>query len=55
MADYERRGLVRFPDPAQRERIFAWLNRRPSMVTRPEEVDFTPYWKRPIPPSYFPD
>jgi len=55
MADYERRGLVRFPDTAQRERIFAWLNRRPSMVTRPEEVDFTPYWKRPIPPSYFPD
>jgi hypothetical protein len=55
MADYERRGLVRFPDPAQRERIFAWLNRRPSMVTRSEEVDFTPYWKRPIPPSYFPD
>jgi hypothetical protein len=55
MTDYERRGLVRFSDPAQRERIFAWLNRRPSMVTRPEEVDFTPYWKRPIPPSYFPD
>jgi hypothetical protein len=55
MADYERRGLVRFSDAAQRERVFAWLNRRPSMVTRPEEVDFTPYWKRPIPPSYFPD
>ncbi len=55
MADYERRGLLRFSDPAQRERVFAWLNRRPSMVTRPEEVDFTPYWERPIPPSYFPD
>jgi hypothetical protein len=55
MADYERRGLVRFSNAAQRKRIFAWLNRRPSMVTRPEEVDFTPYWKRPIPPSYFPD
>ncbi|HKA39680.1 MAG TPA: hypothetical protein VKD25_07925 [Burkholderiales bacterium] len=55
MRDYERRGLVRFTDAAQRERVFAWLNRRPSMVTRPEEVDFTPYWKRPIPPSYFPD
>lgn len=55
MADYERRGLVRFSDTAQRERVFAWLNRRPSMVTRPADVDFTPYWKRPIPPSYFPD
>jgi hypothetical protein len=55
MADYERRGFVRFSDQAQRERVFAWLNRRPSMVTRPEDVDFTPYWKLPIPPSYFPD
>jgi hypothetical protein len=55
LADYERRDLVRFSDAAQRERVFTWLNRRPSMVTRPEEVDFTPYWKRPIPPSYFPD
>ena len=55
LADYERRGLVRFSDASQRERVFTWLNRRPSMVTRPEEVDFTPYWKRPIPPSYFPD
>lgn len=55
LADYEKRGLVRFADPEQRERIFAWLGRRPSMVVRPAEVDFTPYWKRPIPPSYFPD
>jgi hypothetical protein len=55
LADYERRDLVRFSDATQRERVFTWLNRRPSMVTRPEEVDFTPYWKRPIPPSYFPD
>jgi hypothetical protein len=55
LADYEHRGLVRFSDAAQRERVFGWLGRRPSMVTRPEEVDFTPYWKRPIPPSYFPD
>lgn len=31
------------------------LAARPSMVIAPGEVDFTPYWKRPIPPSYFPD
>jgi hypothetical protein len=55
LAEYERRGLVRFSDPAQRERVFAWLKRRPSIVVQPGEVDFTPYWKRPIPPSYFPD
>jgi len=55
VADYERRGLVRFPDAALRERLFAGLGSRPSMVVPPEQVDFTPYWKRPIPPSYFPD
>jgi hypothetical protein len=55
IADYERRGLLRFRDVAQREHLYAWLARRPSMVTPPEEVDFTPYWRRPIPPSYFPD
>ena len=26
-----------------------------SIVVPPDQVDFTPYWKRPIPPSYFPD
>jgi len=25
------------------------------MVVPPARVDFAPYWKRPIPPSYYPD
>jgi hypothetical protein len=55
VADYERRGLLRFSDAGLRERLSARLEARPSMVVAPERVDFTPYWKRPIPPSYFPD
>lgn len=55
VADYERRGLLRFSDSGWRERLFTRLGARPSMVVPPERVDFTPYWKRPIPPSYFPD
>jgi len=55
LEDYERRGLLRFSDAQQRERLFALLATRPSMVLAPGQVDFTPFWKRPIPPSYFPD
>ena len=55
IADYERRGLLRFSDLRLRERLFETLAARPSIELAPEQVDFTPYWKRPIPPSYFPD
>jgi hypothetical protein len=55
IADYERRGLLEFADVALRERVYAVLEHPPSMVVPPDRVDFTPYWKRPIPSSYFPD
>jgi hypothetical protein len=53
--DYERRGLLQFSDAQLRERLFALLATRPQMTLAPGQVDFTPYWKKPIPPSYFPD
>ena len=55
IADYEREGLLEFADAGLRERVYAMLQQSPSMVVPPDRVDFTPYWKRPIPPSYFPD
>ena len=55
LEDYERRGLLQFSDAQLRERLFALLSTRPGMTLAPGEVDFTPYWKKPIPPSYFPD
>ena len=55
IADYERQGLLEFADAGLRERVYAMLQQPPSMVVPPDRVDFTPYWKRPIPPSYFPD
>ena len=55
IADYERQGLLQFADTALRERVYAVLEHPPSMVVPHDRVDFTPYWKRPIPPSYFPD
>ncbi len=55
IADYERHGLLEFADADLRERFYAMLQQPPSMVVPPDRVDFTPYWKRPIPPSYFPD
>ena len=35
--------------------LYETLAARPSIMLAPEQVGFTPYWKRPIPPSYFPD
>jgi hypothetical protein len=55
IADYERLGLLQFADTGLRERVYAMLEHPPSMVVPPGRVEFTPYWKRPIPPSYFPD
>jgi len=53
--DYERRGLVEFPDARLREALFALMSRAPARTIPPDQVDFTPYWKQPIPPSYFPE
>lgn len=53
--DYERRGLLQFPEPRLRERLFSLLTTPPAIPIAEEQVDFTPYWKRPIPSSYFPD
>lgn len=55
IAEYERRGLLRFPDARLRSSVYALLETRPATVLPPEQVDFTPYWRRPIPPSYYPD
>jgi len=55
IANYEREGLLEFADAELRERVYAALRRPPPMVVPPGRVDFTPYWKQPIPPSYYPD
>jgi len=55
LEDYEGRGLLQFSDAQLRERLFALLAIRPQMTLTPDQVDFTPYWKKPIPSSYYPD
>jgi len=55
LKDYERNGLLQITDPVLLEQVNAVLDAKPSVVVPPEKVDFTPYWKRPIPASYFPD
>ena len=55
IADYERRGLVQFPDAHLRARLMRLMSRPPGNLVPPQEVDFTPYWRRPIPGSYYPD
>ncbi|HSC94675.1 MAG TPA: hypothetical protein VLC73_06880 [Burkholderiales bacterium] len=55
VADYERLGLLEIADAGLREHLYALLRRPPPRPVPPDRVDFTPYWTRPIPPSYFPD
>jgi hypothetical protein len=53
--DYERQGLLQFADAELRERLFALLAAPPAIPLAAGQVDFTPYWKQPIPSSYFPE
>jgi hypothetical protein len=55
IADYERQGRLEIVDTDLRDRFHAVLRQPPPMVVPPARVDFAPYWKRPIPPSYYPD
>jgi len=52
-ADYEQQGKLRFFDALLRGRFYEMLAEKPRSVVNPGEVDFTPYWRRPIPSSYF--
>ena len=55
IADYEHRGTLRFHDAALRARVLSLFGGPPQITVAPHQVDFTPYWRRPIPSSYFPD
>jgi hypothetical protein len=55
LRDYEERALLSIADTVLRAEVRATLAAKPLNVIPPDQVDFTPYWKRPIPPSYFPD
>lgn len=55
LEDYERRELLTFGDPALRGRFYAPLHKPPAVAVDADQADFTPYWRRPIVPSYFPD
>lgn len=54
-ADCEKQGRLQFHDMALREAFFALLAERPRFTVAQNELDFTPYWKRPIPGSYYKD
>lgn len=54
-ADCEKQGKLRFHDTALREAFFALLAESPRFTVAQNELDFTPYWKLPIPASYYKD
>lgn len=52
-ADCEKQGKLRFHDTALREAFFTLLAEKPRFIVEPGKADFTPYWKKPIPASYY--
>ena len=54
LREAEANGVVRFAEPRSREIFHEFMGRSGAAVPQGQE-DFTPYWRRPIPPSYFAD
>ena len=52
--DHVERGDIRLLDPVVAEHFVAVLEAPPRMTHTGGEPDFTPFWERPIPPSYMP-
>ena len=55
LRDYEEKGLLSITDAGLRAQAREMLAASPMNAIPPDRVDFTPYWKRPIPPSYLPN
>jgi hypothetical protein len=55
IAEHVARGDIYILDPAVATQFFAALDAPPRLAHTGGEPDFTPFWERPIPPSYFPD
>ena len=55
IAEHVARGDVRILDEVVATRFFAVLDAPPRLAHSGGEPDFTPFWERPIPPSYLPD
>ena len=54
IAEHVGRGDIRILDPVIAERFVTVLEAPPRLAYTGEEPDFTPFWERPIPPSYMP-
>ena len=55
IAEHVARGDIRILDAAVAARFFAALDAPPRLAHTGGEPDFTPFWERPIPPSYLSD
>jgi hypothetical protein len=49
LEDYEKQGKIMIYDEDLRRDFRKRLSTPPEMTAQPEDIDFTPYWKKPIP------
>lgn len=49
LEEYEKQGMLVIPDEDLRRRFWEYVRQPPRFTAKPAEVDFTPYWKKPLP------
>lgn len=49
LEDYEKQGKIVIHDENLRLNFWQSLRLPPKRIAKPEEIDFTPYWKKPLP------
>lgn len=49
LEDYEKQGKIVIHDENLRREFWKRLSTPPKFTAKPDEIDFTPYWKKPIP------
>ena len=51
LEDYEKQGKLTIHDEQLKRALWERLSLPPRLIAKPGEIDFTPYWKKPLPVS----
>jgi hypothetical protein len=49
LEDYQKQGKIQIHDDNVRREFWESMGAPPDLPAKPEEIDFTPYWKKPLP------
>jgi hypothetical protein len=49
LEDYQKQGEIQIYDETLKKAFWKSYSKKPRFVAKPEEIDFTPYWKKKLP------